>query len=68
MSPELSQRFNLLGARIDILCLGLIVSTKELKDDSVNHIRPCRCGRALTRNGMCAICYVEEMRREQLKP
>lgn len=67
MSDELHQRFNLLGARIDILALGLRQSIAELQDNPLRHLKTCRCGRALTRQECCAICNVEELRRTQLR-
>ena len=67
MSDELHYRFSLLGARIDILSLGLRQSIFELNDNPLRHLKTCPCGRALTRNGCCAICTTEELRRQQLK-
>ena len=67
MNDELHYRFSLLGARINILSLGVRQSIAELKDNPLRHLKPCRCGRALTRNGCCAICTTEELRRQQLK-
>lgn len=68
MTEELSQRFNLLGTRIDILCLGVAASIDELQDNPIHHLKPCPCGRALTRSDRCSICLTENLRQTQLKP
>lgn len=67
MSDELHQRFNALGARIDILSLGLRQSIFELNDNPLRHLKTCPCGRALTRQDCCAICTTEKLRRTQLR-
>lgn len=67
MSDKLNYRFHLLGTRIDILAIGLQQSIAELHDNPISHIKPCACGRALTRQNWCAICTTEELRRTQIK-
>jgi len=67
MNDETNYRFHILGARIDILSLGIRQSIADAHDNPIRHLKTCRCGRAVTRQDCCAICATEELRRTQLR-